>query len=1250
MKLINILNHIQLINENYELAFQYLREEDDFFRAFGPDRLLTTGFIRRYNIYQSSFKQFSFLTTSEEFLDYIEYQYYKVKNTILNYINDKIKSIDTYYFNNELYTKYFYFLNLMNNDLYKLMNNFDNYFNDVRIESDIKTKIIQISLNEIQPYNEGKEKELENLYNNLYNRAENYKVHDTDYDFVQYTIRKKKWYKKGHRVVVVLSPGNCPHKGNVNKILTDLSKTKAYLDDRITLFINDYLNKFNIYLNNHIYYSQKLYNYLHNFYEEKIFNNNNIRIILNDYQSAFNKLIENYSNKKTLEEINNNGMNILNMKYYIEKFNTHLIEIEKYYELIYLKDSKDFLEYPEEIIFKLEKIRQELYENMDMIKKKINNSYSQRISNIMKSTISFISDFNEFNFEYIIAKINKNNIINNYYLSKLNEIKNYFSVFSNKINALSNNLYGNKNILNNNNYDNHLNNIFNNYLNFISDFEDIIEQNFTFLNCSENYTNNSIFINESDICQKEKYISDLNYSKYNFNVVKIRTELSYTKKLIEIFSSLFDGLNYDDLINYEEIKYIDKNINDKNIINIYKKATYNLEEIEKDTLNLIEEPFEEFIESFEMKNTLKDEYIPYLNDFQKILMGQDLNYINEIAELHQNILAEIKLLLDNFNNILNEQLSFRNGYDYYSINNDYFESVYENYSSQIENCFNYYNKKINNLNQIESFYHYLKINLDNIQLNKRAYLQNIIDEFSQNYEFETINFKYNLSEQFNSFLEKEYIDYEFSYVYDYFEKISTNNINIYFENINQQISNLKNNILTKLKHLYDNFMDNYKNNSHFASLDFINQLKINHTNCLNNFDALDKQIFEDLNFSNITDLDDYVKSNCSSFNIINSLLDNIDYNICLNISNLNLSIYFDDINELIICKEKKNYTSNYTIFNDFKKNYKNILDDIILNITKIINSNHIDEKYLLNYFFSNRNYSYQQITINDLYTNFEDIEDVIYYINNIKEPEYKNLLYDLFIESFNISYNKIADDYLTNEINDKLILLINDKLEIFIDYLKNHFINEYEYFSLLLNKTTELGYSSKMSIINFFSDFPKNLNETVFYFLEDDIFFNINLFFRVNKNIFLNNFIEYYLGENKYDINIYKIKNYIDEIKLDKNFNKTLSSISNNIINNLQNKVIETITTSLKEKINSFYNMNNQGINDLKILINKIITNQLPEDMIAINDLINNYIILVKNQNNKFYFRFGEAPFNLLNNFIEEEIKPPLFLIKEKYN
>ena len=142
--------------------------------------------------------------------------------------------------------------------------------------------------------------------------------------------------------------------------------------------------------------------------------------------------------------------------------------------------------------------------------------------------------------------------------------------------------------------------------------------------------------------------------------------------------------------------------------------------------------------------------------------------------------------------------------------------------------------------------------------------------------------------------------------------------------------------------------------------------------------------------------------------------------------------------------------------------------------------------------------------------------------------------------------------------------------------------------------------------------------------MEDEIFFNINLFFRVNKNIFLNIFIEYYLGENKYDINVYKIKNYIDEIKLDKNFNKTLSSISNNIIKNLQNKVIETITTSIKEKINSFYNMNNQGINDLKILINKIITNQLPEDMITINDLINNYIILVKNQNNKFYLDLGK--------------------------
>ena len=48
--------------------------------------------------------------------------------------------------------------------------------------------------------------------------------------------------------------------------------------------------------------------------------------------------------------------------------------------------------------------------------------------------------------------------------------------------------------------------------------------------------------------------------------------------------------------------------------------------------------------------------------------------------------------------------------------------------------------------------------------------------------------------------------------------------------------------------------------------------------------------------------------------------------------------------------------------------------------------------------------------------------------------------------------------------------------------------------------------------------------------------------------------------------------------------------------------------------------------------------------------LINNYKILVENQNNRYNFIVGENPFNILYIFIHQELEPPLSLILEKYN
>ena len=160
-------------------------------------------------------------------------------------------------------------------------------------------------------------------------------------------------------------------------------------------------------------------------------------------------------------------------------------------------------------------------------------------------------------------------------------------------------------------------------------------------------------------------------------------------------------------------------------------------------------------------------------------------------------------------------------------------------------------------------------------------------------------------------------------------------------------------------------------------------------------------------------------------------------------------------------------------------------------------------------------------------------------MNNKKEPEYKKLMNNILIESFNISYGKIINSYITNETINAINILINDKINIFIDYFSNKINNDYEYYSLLLDQIDELGNSTKLSIINLFTQIPKKLNESIYYLIEEEIFYYIDIFFTNNKNIFINNFIEFYLNEEKqFNLGIYKVEDYVKEMISDKEFNK----------------------------------------------------------------------------------------------------------------
>ena len=1237
-----------LIDDNYNLALTYVQEEA---ALCGGKVHLGSTFLNMYYTYISYFQEFLYLMCSDDFLALIENYFYKIRDTILNYVDQKILSINSYYFKNELYKKHFYLIEQINEEIYKIIDNINNYYNEMTL-IDIQIKAANLSIEVLKPYNQAKEGVL-NAYFTVACARCRYTM-GTSADAQYYEKRRLRNFF--HHISI---PLYCPHRGNINKVLRNLSKTNSYLNEKSNIIIQNFINKFDKYLKNYVFYTQTLYDNLYNYYENKINNHENIQTILNEYNAIIYESLDNNSNSKIMERIDNkvesSFSNLMNK--IIIKFEKNVERIENnYFSPIYLKDCEDFLEYPEELVYKTEQFMNDLKNTSDFMKNKINFSYQKKLLSVIYLTDTFIKNINNFNLEYIKTHINFHNIIKKYFDSKSDKL----TANVRELNDLVDQQYEQQNsieLLNGNNYDNQMKNILDKYSNFSAYFFEVVEQNFTIEVCNNTDTEEINNGNSSVECWKEKFKSDLNYSEYNFMVVKIRTGLYYIKNLLNDIETYFDEFNYDNILNIQQITKDDKFLNDKNILYTYNESLFKLNEINKETFSLLEEPFEYFLDDFKFKYTFTKDFIPFYKDIEKILKYNHIDFLNNATLVNNKTLEYVHSLLDIFNKTLYKQLSLKKKYDYYNINKTYFDLVYLNYNTSIQNCFQKYKNKIKGLNHNFDFYNSLRLTLRNLQLNKRNFYKNLINDFAQKYDFKLLNMTYDLGEEIFNYLLKDYDDYEFTFVYDYFQ-LFYNNTDKYIKLLIEDITNIEKEIQYNLKIIYDEFKYNFERNiSYFVTYDYIDELKYNFTNCLNySYNKLAQMKKEDdINYKKYLEYLELVKEyeNCSnssqnyennsdSINIISN---------CINISDIEPVIFFNKTQHLLNCYENKYYNYKVIIFETFNESYKVTLDNIILNITKRISSNYIDEIFLNNYLEKYYQFDELNVTINDLYDYYIDFEDMIFYINSIKNQEYRNSLYNSLIYSFNSSYSQFFEDYITKEISDNITIYLNDKLEIFINYLKMKLSFESYYYLFLLNNTKELGITSKNALINLYKNFKYKLNDTLFYLIEEDVFFYINIFYRENKKTFRNIFIDYYNNnENEYNIDIFKLKTNFDDIIYDKLFNKTLDEISNKVIYNMINKIKTLIYESTSTEIQSLFKIIDKSQKEIENKLKKIVTSEIPDDMIKLNELIVNYTLLVQNQNNRFKFSFGQEPFDLLYNFTKNDLEPPLLLIKELYN
>jgi hypothetical protein len=208
-----------------------------------------------------------------------------------------MKSIKKYYLN-EKNRPNFYKLDLIEEEIYKLSDNINNYFNSSSIQSVIPNTPDE----SIQELMTEKINDLNNLYYEIYNLEEEKKTYKMDCEIVQLFITKKGlWYtlwivKEEEKEYYCLWIAGNRYK--LYNLIKDLSLTKQYLSQKFNDIITNFIDEFDLYLNNYVNYSRTLYDNLYKYTEEKIKNNTNIQSTLNEYGSIVNNILTKNTEKK----------------------------------------------------------------------------------------------------------------------------------------------------------------------------------------------------------------------------------------------------------------------------------------------------------------------------------------------------------------------------------------------------------------------------------------------------------------------------------------------------------------------------------------------------------------------------------------------------------------------------------------------------------------------------------------------------------------------------------------------------------------------------------------------------------------------------------------------------------------------------------------------------------------------------------------------------------------------------------------
>ena len=1168
----------------------------------------------------------------------------------------------------------------------------------------LATFIYKFTIDELNPINDEFYKKFEDLKKTCEQYTEGVRGGGGDYCWNRYCC-----FKEWHYISV-------PHSKNYKKIDTSMNKVEEFIKNETIYLINEFNNNISIYLNGYVGEIQSLFDNFNNYTNIKL----NSTDELNELTTQYNLILDNMNEiaNKDFELQKEKVGNILN------SINDKTNDIEKeFFENYYLQNFSSYLEYPDEVLYKVINLEKELKSSSEIVQKQINYIVNKKITRAKKENYIYINKVNDFYTKLLELKINNQKIFEIYKEYRIKEVlvkiknqNNYSYIYTNDY--LDDDFYIDK-----------INSNIKKYKEIISKIEERIKKDWIFKNCTEievdntdyslsdNEHNYFLLSDSSDdiklICYEYKNKSSLNYSEYNFNVVKIRTGIYYIKYLYENLENLLNQFNIDILMNISLIVQKDELINDKNILILYEKSKEKLNECNNESNSLLEE-YNEYYEE-DMKNIFINEldFTKNYIKFENILKFNEPNFISLVNKQINNTTIESLKLIDKFNNSLRKQINLAKTFEKFNFNYTEFNELIKGFLMKIENNFNKIENNIKNISDDYIFNNALRTKIESIYKDKSDYFKNIVEKLSSSYEMkQPFNLTFDMNEITEKTLRKILGDTIFKFIYNYMDAYELNK-NDYINSILNLIEIKKEEIFNKYKKVNQDFLNELK----ISSTDYINKEYLieytnNYTLCLNySFDKLNETLIKDEeNYNKYiiynNRLETCHNSNENGFNIYS-----ID-TIKLNITNSSIIVLIDKLNEDMLdtftdyptdfnetdiaeqranelaiineylnnlCEEtyknKVNFTNeteilldcynnnyyinylNLTYFDSIKQEIQINLSELLLENTEVINSYYIGGEFVEKYLLSNdyiKLEEYQNFSTKELKMNIENFNDMTEYINYKMEKKFIEFLKNELIDSFNASYREFITNSISGDVEVNLLIYVLKKIDINIEFIREKILSETQYYILLLNKAEELGITSKNALTNLYDYIYDKVNKTIQYQIEDYIQDNINFIYRENKYIFKDIFINYYLknASEKFSTdNIFNLNSLLKELIYDNKFNKTLENLNKEIWEEL---LIDNLNNLIKEKLNSsLENLSEilrQKRKEIVEELNETKTAKIYESMLLLSEMIDNYTALVNEQNNRFKFIVSNSPLEMFGIFSKDYLEPPLNEIKNYYD